>query len=98
MELMQSTSPSSYSTVLQLDKKIRDLSAAINIYEDEQFNATAATLEWNCILGANVRQAGKSLFPLRFRALAFGYPDLQHIFCVVAIPFFFPAISIAMPC
>ena len=45
MELMQSTSPSSYSTVLELDKKIRDLSAAINIYEDEQFNATAATLE-----------------------------------------------------
>ena len=59
MELMQSTSPSSYSSVLELDKKLRELSAAANIYEDEQFNASAAALEWNCILGANVRQAGE---------------------------------------
>ncbi|KAF9646325.1 hypothetical protein BDM02DRAFT_3118827 [Thelephora ganbajun] len=57
MELMESTSPSSYNAVLELDKKIRDLSSAINIYEDDQFNATAATLEWNCILSANARQA-----------------------------------------
>ena len=65
MELMQSTSPSSYNTVLELDKKLRELSAAVNIYEDEQFNATPAALEWSCILGANVRQAGEcgSLFP-----------------------------------
>ena len=59
MELMASSSPSSYNAVLELDKKIRDLSAAINIYEGEQFNAAAATMEWNCILGANVRQAGE---------------------------------------
>ena len=76
MELMQSTSPSSYSTVLELDKKIRDLSAAINIYEDEQFNATAATLEWSCILGANVRQAGECLFLVGFHACTFGDFDL----------------------
>ena len=62
MELMESTSPSSYNTVLELDKKIRDLSATINIYEDEQFNASAATVEWTCILGANVRQAGEYLY------------------------------------
>jgi len=59
MELMQSTSPSSYSSVLELDRKLRELSATVNIYEDEQFTAAAATLEWNCILGANVRQAGE---------------------------------------
>ena len=76
MELMQSTSPSSYSTVLQLDKKIRDLSAAINIYEDEQFNATAATLEWNCILGANVRQAGEYRFLLGSHTYTSGDFDL----------------------
>jgi len=61
MELLESTSPSSYSAVLELDKKIRDLSAAIDVYEDEQYTATAATLEWNCILGANMRQAGEYL-------------------------------------
>jgi hypothetical protein len=65
IELMESTSSSSYSAVLELDKKIRELSAAINIHEDEQFNATAATLEWNCILGACVRQAG-GCHPSRF--------------------------------
>jgi hypothetical protein len=59
IELMQSTSPSNYGSVLELDRKLRELSAAANIYEDEQFNAAAATLEWNCILGANVRQAGE---------------------------------------
>ena len=59
MELMESTSPSSYNAVLELDKKLREMSAAVNIYEDEQFNATPASLEWNCILGANVRQAGE---------------------------------------
>lgn len=59
IELMQSTSPSSYSSVLELDRKLRELSATVNIYEDEQFSAAAATLEWNCILGANVRQAGE---------------------------------------
>ena len=59
MEVMGSTSPSSYSTVLELDKKLRDLSAAMNIFEDEQFNTTAAALEWNCILGASLRQAGE---------------------------------------
>lgn len=63
MELMESTSPSSYNAVLELDRKIRDLSAAVDIYEDGQFNATAATLEWNCILGANVRQAGEYPLP-----------------------------------
>lgn len=62
MELMESTSPSSYHAVLELDKKLHDLSAAINIYEDEQFNTTAASLEWNCILGATVRQASE--YPL----------------------------------
>ena len=59
MELMESTSPSSYSAVLELDRKLRDLSAAINISGDEQLNGTAATMEWTCILGANVRQAGE---------------------------------------
>lgn len=59
MELMGSTSPSSYSAVLGLDRKIRELSAAINIHEDDHFNATVPTLEWSCILGANVRQAGE---------------------------------------
>lgn len=45
--------------MLELDRKLRELSATVNIYEDEQFTAAAATLEWNCILGANVRQAGE---------------------------------------
>lgn len=71
MELMESTSPSSYSTVLELDKKIRDLSAAISVCEDEQFNGTAATMEWNCILGANVRQAGEYLFRFGFYGVLF---------------------------
>jgi len=62
--------------VLELDKKIRDLSAAINIYEDEQLNATAATLEWSCILGANVRQAGECPLPFDFRAYTFRDFDL----------------------
>lgn len=68
IELMESTSPSSYSAVQELDKKIRELSAAINIHEDEQFNSTAATLEWNCILGACVRQSG-GCHSLRFYSL-----------------------------
>ena len=59
MELMGSTSQSSYSAVLELDKKIRDLSAAISIHEEGQFGAIAPGLEWNCILGANMRQAGE---------------------------------------
>lgn len=76
MELMESTSPSSYNAVLELDKKLRDLSAAINVYEGEQLNAAAATLEWSCILGANVRQAGECFYACfnsrlrrRFRSL-----------------------------
>lgn len=74
IELMESTSPSSYSSVLELDKKIRDLSAAINIHEDVQFNATAATMEWNCILGANVKQATLLRMHRPFLAMAL----LQH--------------------
>jgi len=89
MELMESTSPSSYSTVLELDKKLHDLSGAVNLYEDEQFNATAATLEWNCILGANVRQAGEYIF--LFRAYAFSNG------CVPVAFLFSAAISNATP-
>ena len=63
MDLMGSTSPSSYGEVIALDRKIRELSAAVNIHEEEQFNATAPTLEWSCILGANVRQAGEYFCP-----------------------------------
>ena len=62
MELMGSTSPSSYSAVIELDRKFRELSAAIDIHEDEQFNAS--TLEWSCVLGANVRQAGEFSPPM----------------------------------
>lgn len=57
LEMLGSTSSSSYSTVLALDKKIRELSVAINALGDEQFNAAASALEWNCIFGANARQA-----------------------------------------
>ena len=87
MELMQSASPSSYSSVLELDKKLRELSAAVNIYEDEQFNASAAAMEWNCILGAIVRQAGECRSPLFFflrarrsRALKQTRVSHDHIF------------------
>lgn len=73
MELMESTSPSSYHAVLELDKKLHDLSAAINIYEDEQFNTTAASLEWNCILGATVRQASECRSSLRPTFGGFGH-------------------------
>jgi len=61
MELMESTSPSSYGTVLELDKKIRDLSHAVGASEDEQFSAATPTLEWSCILSAIVKQAGECL-------------------------------------
>ena len=59
MELMGSTSPSSYSAVLELDRKIRELSAVINIHEDEQVNHAAQNLELSCILGAIMRQNGE---------------------------------------
>ena len=62
MELMGSTSPSSYSVVLGLDRKIRELSAAVSVHEEEQFNTAGPTVEWSCILGANARQAGECLF------------------------------------
>ena len=62
LELIGSTGPSSYSTVLGLDKKIRELSAAVDVRGDEQFNGTpSAAMEWNCILGANARQASECL-------------------------------------
>ena len=77
MDLMESTSPSSYHAVLELDKKLHELSAAINIYEDEQFNATAASLEWNCILGASVRQAGECRPPL-LPMPSFSSPERAH--------------------
>ena len=80
MELMESTSPSSYHAVLELDKKLHGLSAAINIYEDEQFNDTAASLGWNCILGASIRQAGECRPPFYpcFRFLRFWSPERAH--------------------
>ena len=45
-----------YSAVIELDRKFCELSAAV-VHEDEQFDAS--TLEWSCVLGANVRQAGE---------------------------------------
>ena len=45
---------------LQRGDRGQEVSAAIDIHEDEQFNAS--TLEWSCVLRANVRQAGE-FFP-----------------------------------
>jgi hypothetical protein len=82
MEVMGSTSPSSYSTVLELDKKLRDLSAAMNIFEDEQFNTTAAALEWSCILGANLRQAGEYFCSICLYAFLF---PLAHTLSEISV-------------
>jgi len=104
MELMQSTSPSTYTAVLELDKKLRELSTAIDIYEDEQLSATAATLEWNCILGANMRQAGEHLlvlfvfnYRLPVRVRRSRSPTQTRVRSAVIFPSF-ASISIAMIC
>ena len=41
----------------RVDRKFHELSAAVDIHEDEQFNASM--LEWFCVLGAGARQAGE---------------------------------------
>ncbi|KAF9779329.1 hypothetical protein BJ322DRAFT_455613 [Thelephora terrestris] len=75
MELIGSTSPSSYGAVLALDKKIRELSSTVDVRGGEQFTiATASAMEWNCILGANARQAILLWIHRPFLAMAL----LQH--------------------